>query len=135
MKKLIPALCLVLSATLVLPQGVQAATESERTELQAAMRQHIDRQVVNGMYLHMNLSTGTVEAFSPAKAHPMMFEFGDHYVLCTDFKDKDGKATVVDFYVAKRGKNFAVFQTEINNRAPLMKLMEAGKVKSIDPAR
>lgn len=133
MKKLIAAACfaLVAAGSFSAPAS-SAVTEGERTALHAAMLQHIDRQAVNGIYLHMNLASGAVESFAPAKAHPMMFEFGEHFVLCTDFKDKDGNAAMVDFYVAKRGKSYAIFQTEINNRAPLMKLMEAGKVKAVD---
>ena len=120
----------VVAGAMVTP--VHAVSEGDRTALHAAMLQHIDRQAVNGTYLHMNLANGAVETYVPAKAHPMMFEFGEHYVLCTDFKDKDGKNAMVDFYVAKRGKGYAIFQTEINNRTPLMKLMDSGKVKAIN---
>lgn len=117
---------------LALPAFAAKLPEAERAALHATMLQHIDRQVTNGIYLHMNLKSGAVEQFAPAKAHPMMFSFGDHFVLCTDFKDAEGKSAMVDFYVVKRGKSFAIFQTEINNREPLMKLMEAGKVQSVD---
>jgi len=132
MKKLLGASFLLVAAFAATPSVAAPVSEAERAALHAAMLQHIDRQAVDGIYLHMNLTGGTVEKFAPAKAHPMMFSFGEHYVLCTDFKDKDGKSANVDFYVAKRGKSYAVFQTEINNRAPLMKLMEAGAVKSVE---
>lgn len=132
MRKLIFASALALCVAA--PGGAFAApvSEAERAALHAAMLQHIDRQAVDGVYLHMDLKGGVVETYSPAKAHPMMFSMGDHFVLCTDFKDKNGKATNVDFYLAKRGKSYAVFQTEIANREPLMQLMKAGKVKSIE---
>lgn len=121
----------VLLSALV-PAAASKIPEAERAALHAAMLQHIERNATSGIYLHMNLATGNVEQYAPAKAHPMMFTFDGHFVLCTDFKDKDGKAAMVDFYVARQGKGFAVFQTEINNRAPLQKLMESGKVVSVD---
>lgn len=132
MKKL--AFVSILAITLAAPAAAVAASvsEGERAALHAAMLQHIDRQVVDGVYLHADLKGGAVESYAPAKAHPMMFSMGEHFVLCTDFKDRNGKATNVDFYLAKRGKSYAVFQTEIANREPLMQLMKAGKVKSIE---
>jgi hypothetical protein len=132
MKKIVGAAIVLLAAFSAMPAYAANITEADRTALHAVMLQHIDRQVVDGMYLRMDLKGGNIEQFAPAKAHPMMFTMGENYVLCTDFKDKDGKTAMVDFYVAKRGKSYAVFQTEINNRDPLMKLMETGKVKSVD---
>jgi hypothetical protein len=116
----------------IMPIGAFALTSSERTALHVAMVQHIDRNVVDGLYLQMDLANGKVNKFSPAKSHPMLLTMGEHFVLCTDFKDEAGNATNVDFYVARRVRGFAVFHTEINNRGPLQKLMEDGKAKMVE---
>ncbi len=106
--------------------------EADRTALHVTMTQFIDRQVIDGMYIKIDLASGNIERFSPAKSHPMVVKMGENFVLCTDFKNELGEASNVDFYVTRRGKSFAIFQTEINNRQPLMKLMEAGKAAMID---
>ena len=97
------------------------------------MFQHIDKSVVDGVFLHVDLGVGKVEEFAPAKAHPMILRMGEYFVLCTDFRDKDGKSVNnIDFYVARHGKGFVIFQTEVNNRAALEKLMKEGKAAMID---
>lgn len=122
-------IAMLASAFLAAPAAMAGnLSEAERTALHVAMTQHIDRQVIDGMYLKVDLGTGVIQRFAPAKAHPMVLKMGEDYVLCTDFKNEAGVATNVDFYVTRRGKGFAIFHTEINNRQPLMKLMEAGKV-------
>ena len=51
----------------------------------------------------------------------MILSMGDDYVLCTDFRDPDGKFVNVDYYMTSRDGKYVVFQTEIDNRAPLKK--------------
>ena len=113
------------------PALADPLTDAERAALQSAMVQHIDRQTIDGLYLKVDVAAGEIRKYAPAKAHPMILSMGQHYVLCTDFKDAQGNATNVDFYVARRGKGFAIFHTEIDNRAPLMKLIEGGKAKPL----
>lgn len=108
-----------------------ALSDTDRAALQAAMVQHIDRQTIDGFYLNVDLADGRVLRYSPAKSHPMVLRMGENYVLCTDFKDADGKSATVDFYVARKGKSYSVFKTEIANRAPLEKLMASGKVSPV----
>ena len=115
-----------------LPAAAGQISETERVALQAAMVQHIDRQTIDGIYPWLNLPTGEVANYSPAKSHPMILKMGETYVLCTDFKDMKGASTNVDFYLARKGKSFAVMRTEIGNRGPLMDLMKAGKAEAID---
>lgn len=104
----------------------------EKVSLQASMHQHIDAMTIDGIIPHVSLADGTIADLVPTKAHPMILTFGDKYVLCTDFRDKDGKFVNVDFYLTKNGEKYVVFQTEINNRDPLEKLMKSGKVAMID---
>jgi hypothetical protein len=92
------------------------------------MFQHIDRQLLDGVYLDIDLKTGDVRSLIPAKNHPMVLRMGEQFVLCTDFKTRAGESVNVDFYASRRGKSFVIFRTEIDNRAPLTALMDAGKV-------
>ena len=113
------------------PAFASGLGERDRAALHAAMVQHIDRQTIDGLYLKMNVGEGRVTAYSPAKSHPMVLEMGEHYVMCTDFRDEAGKSVPVDFYVARRGKDFTIFETVIGNRGPLEKLVQAGKAKPV----
>lgn len=99
--------------------------------LQTTMAQHIERHMVNGVIPHVVLDDGVVVDLVPTEAHPMILSFGDGYVLCTDFRDPEGRFVNVDFYVAQGEEGFVIFQTEIDNRAPLHALMAQGKVKKI----
>ncbi len=132
MTKRIVAAGIVAASFLFAQAPAAALTPADRSALHATMVQHIDRNVVDGMFLKMDLAAGKVTRYSPAKSHPMLLTMGEHFVLCTDFKDEAGNATNVDFYVARRGKGFAVFHTELNNRAPLAKLIESGVAKMAD---
>lgn len=128
----ITVLAVSLALSAVCPVHASTISSADRIALHAAMTQHIDREVVDGMYLRVDLATGAVQRYAPAKAHPMVLKMGDGYVLCTDFKNEVGESSNVDFYVARRGDGFSIFHTEINNRQPLMKLMETGKVVSVE---
>lgn len=132
MRKLFGPLIVTSFACLASAAQADPMSEADRSALQAAMVQHIDRQTIDGFYLNVDLSDGQVMKYAPAKSHPMMLRFGDNYVLCTDFKGADGKSATVDFYVARKGKTFTVFKTEIANRGPLEKLVEKGKVIPVE---
>ena len=112
--------------------GAEKVGAADKAALQASMRQHIDRQLVKGNYLDLDLSTGIVRTLHPVTAHPMLLRMGNHFVLCTDFRDDDGKPVNVDFYMARRGNGFVVFRTEVGNRGPLDRLMAAGKVERLE---
>jgi len=126
---------LLLCAALAVSPGASGAEKvsaAEKAALQAAMRQNIDRQLVKGNYLDLNLSTGIVRTLHPVTAHPMLLRMGEYFVLCTDFRDGSGKPVNVDFYMARRAKGFVVFRTEVDNRGPLDRLMGAGKVERLE---
>lgn len=123
------ALAVALAAS---PAFAAKLSEADRAALQAAMVQHIDARSADGIYRHVDLGAGRLIDYAPAKSHPMMFQMGEVFVLCTDFKAPDGAATNVDFYVLRQGKGYAVVDTQIANRGPLMKLMDSGKVQPIE---
>ncbi len=81
--------------------------------------------------MHVDFKGGAVQKLAPAKAHPMMLKMGDNFVLCTSFRRANGSEVNIDFYVARKGARYAIFQTEVDNRGPLMALIKAGKVVPI----
>lgn len=103
-----------------------------KVSLQASMLQHIDGMTIDGYIPRVRLSDGSITNLVATKSHPMILAFGDKFVLCTDFRDPKGNFVNVDFYLTKHKQNFVVFQTEIDNRGPLKKLMKAGKVSTLD---
>lgn len=102
---------------------------AQKAALQVAMQQHIDRSVVNGKFLHLDTKTGQVESLHPVTAHPMIMLMGEHYVLCADFRDRNGKPVNIDFYMARRGQSYIVFHTAVAERETLERLMQSGRVK------
>ncbi|GKQ58795.1 hypothetical protein QMTAC487_26550 [Sphaerotilus sp. FB-3] len=102
-----------------------------RVKLQSFLQTHVDRLLVDGAFLWLDLPTGEVRKLYPTTAHPMIMTFGSHYVLCSEFRDSAGKPIEMDFYTAARGNGHIVFRTEVANRAPLMALMDKGKVQRL----
>lgn len=115
-------------ATLAAPSAHALEMET-RMQLQAAMQRHISRTTIAGVYPKMNLATGQVEKLHPAAGHPRVVTLGEQYVLCSEFRDADGKQVSVDFYLARDDQRWTVFQVEFDNRAPLKALMSSGVAK------
>ena len=105
---------------------------AEKASRQAGMQQHIDRTLVGVAYLHLDSAKGEVAALHPFTAHPMIPRMGNYYVLCSDFHDVQGNPVNADFYMARRGKAYAVFEMSAAHRARLEPLMRDGKVEAID---
>ena len=122
---------LLLGLLLFCWDSADAAGVVNKARLQAVMQQHIERQLVDGALLHFDIKTGDVQRLYPTKAHPMVFEMGDYFVLCADLRDTAGKSVPLDLYLAPSGRFFTVFHSEINNRAPLRKLMKKGLAKPL----
>ena len=95
------------------------------------MQQHIDSQLVDGAYLRLETDTGEVVPLYPDTAHTIIFEMGEHFVLCYDFRDGEGSAVNVDFYLARADSSFVVFHTSIGDRSTLKKMKE-GRVSRAD---
>jgi hypothetical protein len=132
MKLTIPVVALALA----LCGGAYASSvtlqPSEKAALQAAVFQHIDAQLVNGVFLRLNTKDGRADPLAPTKAHPMILRMGEHFVLCSDFRSPDGKDVNIDFYMARAGAKFIVFHTEVDNRKPLEDMMSAGKIQPVE---
>lgn len=127
------------SAAAVAAAGLLAATawparaaESQtgtRVKLQGFLQSHIDRVLVDGAFLTVDLASGEVRKLYPTTAHPMIMKMGGNFVLCSEFRDAAGKSVEMDFYTAVKGNGYVVFRTEVANRRPLMGLMDKGLVE------
>lgn len=114
-----------------LTPAAQAAdpNAATRVRLQSFLQSHIDRVLVDGAYLAVDLATGEVRKLYPTTAHPMIMAMGSHFVVCSEFRDAAGKPVDMDFYTAVRGNGYVVFRTEVANRGPLKALMDKGVVQ------
>ncbi len=124
-------LTLVACLAIITSDG-HAARVSEKAALQAAMQQHIDRNLVNGAFLFLDTTNGEVRDLYPLKAHSVILRMGDYFVLCSDFRDKDGKSVNVDFYLASDGDRYVIFHSAIDDRRVLKSLLSEGKAKRFD---
>ncbi len=116
----------IMTSTATAGHGV---TTTEKIMLQAAMQQSIARQLVDGKYYYFDAEAAKVHTLYPAKTHPMILRMGEHFILCTNFRKDTGEAVNIDFYVARQGDGFVIFDTVVDNRAPIKKLMNAGLVR------
>lgn len=105
---------------------------AEKASLQVAMQQHIDRSLVNGAYLHLDLDAGIVRSLHPVKAHTIILKLGDYFVLCSDFRDNKGNLVNIDFYLARRDRSYIVFHSAVDDRNKLRHLMKIGKVRRLE---
>ncbi len=112
--------------------AAQALSLSEKAGLQAAMQQHVDRQTVDGAYLYFDTKKSDIRTLYPATAHPEIMLLDEHFVLCFDFADEEGKKVEVDIYLARKGDSYVVFHTAIENRSMLMALVAAGRASPAD---
>ncbi|MGI9508042.1 MAG: hypothetical protein ACR2QJ_01680 [Geminicoccaceae bacterium] len=127
MRMMIVVLGLLASASL----SAHAEGTVSKARLQAAMQLHIERHIVDGAILHFDTDSGEVRSLYPTKAHPMVIAIGDHFVLCTDLRDVSGNEMPLDLYMARKGRSYVVFHSEINNRSPLQRLLKKGIARPV----
>lgn len=131
---------IILLCVLALPFSApsQAASDDKivgiagKALLQASMQTFIDGRLVYGAFLTVGRDDGKIRKLFPSSAHPMIFRQGKFFVLCSDFRDEKGKSVNVDFYLAQRGKSYVVFDTVVDDRVALKRLMKAGLVKRLN---
>ena len=106
-----------------------SASEDTRIHLQASMQRHIERSLIDGAMLLIDVETGDLQTVFPTKAHSVILAGDGYYVMCADVRDEAGAKIPVDYYLAPTTRGFRVFRTEDDNRKPLQRLMKAGAVK------
>lgn len=122
---------LALAVYTALPAHAQSLTEL-RTQLQAALQRNLGRSMQAGALPHIDLKTGAVTRYYPTENHEIILRLDEVYVMCATLVTEDGAKALVDYYLTESGGRFAVIRTEINNRAPLRALMDAGRAKRLD---
>ncbi|GAW33064.1 hypothetical protein RA2_00100 [Roseovarius sp. A-2] len=131
MKRLACYALLALAVCAALPAQAQSRTEL-RTQLQAALQRNLGRSMLAGALPHIDLRTGAVTRYYPTENHEIILRMDEVYVLCATLVTEDGTEALVDYYMTQSDGRFAVIQTEVNNRAPLHALMDAGRATRLD---
>lgn len=111
--------------------AVAETTTQDMIQLQFSMQQFIENRSVNGAVLNLDLQTGQSEKLYVIESHPMVIELPDSYVLCSDLAKEDGSTVPIDVYIYRNGDEFEVVRFEVNNRAPLERLMSLGFAKRL----
>ena len=88
----------------------------------------IKRQTVDGKFYYFDKKKEDIVALHPAKSHPMIMRMGDHFILCSSFRNVDGKKINIDFYVVRDGKTFKIVDTLVGQRGPVRRMMSKGIV-------
>jgi len=115
------------------PPPVHAQSLNElRTQLQATLQRSLGRAMIDGALRHVDLGTGTLQSYYPTENHEIILRMGDVYVMCATLVSEDGRQVPVDYYIAEAGGRFGVVRMEIDNRAPLHTLMQAGRATRLD---
>lgn len=112
-------------------QSSEKLTSADKIQLQAAMQMSIGRKLVEGQYLYFDADKDKVVTLHPVQAHPMILRMDAHYILCSDFRDDEGKKVNIDFYVTRAENKFVVFDTVVNNRKPIQRMMKAGRASVV----
>ena len=105
---------------------------TEKVLLQSAMQQHVERSTVDGAFLHLNADSGEVRALQQEESHPMIIRMGKYFVLCASFRDEKGEHVNVDFYLAPQDKAYVVFQSLVEDREILLRLMKKGVASRVE---
>lgn len=115
--------------TMMPVQALALDTTELKTRLQSNLQRGLERRLVDGALLNLDLATGNVERLFPVEAHTVIVQMGDNFVMCSDLRRADGSEATVDYYLAPQGKRFLIMRTEIDNRAPLKALIKSGAAK------
>ncbi|PWR02909.1 hypothetical protein DKT77_10080 [Meridianimarinicoccus roseus] len=115
----------------LLAGNAMADDTTKIAELQVVMQRYIDSKLIDGAMRAVDYETGEIRSYYPTEAHTMVMGLNGDYVLCSDLTNKDGTSVPVDFYITETPAGYVVYQTEINNRAPLQSLIKQGLVERI----
>ncbi|SHG78548.1 hypothetical protein SAMN05444003_0912 [Cognatiyoonia sediminum] len=130
-KKFSAISALSIATVLALSSPTSAADEDRvtvRTELQVAMQRHVDRNLIEGVVLHVDLESGDLMELYPTTAHPMIMASDEYFIVRADLVDAEGGQFDVDYYMAETDRGYKVIRTEIDNRSDLKELVGAGLV-------
>ncbi|MEH6403922.1 MAG: hypothetical protein V7750_11150 [Sneathiella sp.] len=113
-----------------LPYVVHAdISDQVRADLQMTLLKHIKGASSNPDRLFRVYSSqiNDVVGYRFNNLHPVIIERDEAFVLCVDFKDKNGDKVEIDFVLISSGAQFQVTQTILNNRKNVMSYFRYGK--------
>ncbi|MFB9149726.1 hypothetical protein [Roseovarius ramblicola] len=127
------ALCALVILGLLCGTGAGAQSLNElRTRLQATLQRSLGRSMLGGALPHVDLRTGDVTRYYPTENHEIILQLGEVYVMCATLVTEDGREAPVDYYITQADGRFGVIRMEIDNRAPLQALRDAGRATRLE---
>ena len=131
-----PAILRPLALVSMLVLSVQGAAAQSLTEtrarLQAALQSTLGRSLIDGALRHIDLTDGKITVYYPEEMHEKIVKLGDTYIMCATLISTEGQEAPVDYYLSPANGRYVVIRTEIDNRAPLQALIDAGKATRLE---
>ena len=88
---------------------------TQRSDIQAAMQQHIQQNRIGDSYVIFDGQAGGLKRLSLQKLHAGIVKKGDFYVSCADFNDAKGELYDLDFLVSPDGNGgYKVIQSLVH---------------------
>ena len=131
MKPALRACLLAIAILAPLPAGALDLGEL-RVGLQASLQRGLERSMIDGAVRNLDVTTGQVTDYYIAESHTVIVKLNDLFVMCATLVDAKGTEATVDYYLAPNGRQFTIIRSEINNRAPLKALIDAGKAQRLE---
>ena len=120
------------AVVLLAPGAAQAKSPMvTKAELQATMQDYIEANSDGGDFLYVDSKTGALNRLSPLAAHPTILATESYYILCADFRAATGERVNVDFFIAKTGKGFLVFEHTVERREQVKRWMKSGVAEKL----
>lgn len=86
----------------------------DRTESQNAMKEYVNNNSMDGKFIIYDGMKGKLLKLKYEDVHEGIVKKGDFFVSCADFVDPSGNKYDIDFLVAEKEGNFAVFQALVH---------------------
>lgn len=104
-------------------------SDQVRADLQMTLLKHIEVASSNPdrLFRVYSLQQNEIVGYRFSNLHPVIIERDDAFVLCVDFKDKNGDKVEIDFVLVASGSQFQIMQTILNNRKNVMSYFKFGK--------
>ncbi len=111
MYKVIAAALLISGLTTVAFAGDDPSIKAKvRTDIQAAMEDHIKHNTIGDHYMIYDAVDGKMRKLTFEKLHKGIVKKSDFYVSCADFVDAGGEKVDIDFFVVDKDGSYSVLQ-------------------------
>ncbi len=86
-----------------------------RTDIQAAMNEHVGQNTVGEKYVIYDAVDGALKKLTFEKVHEGIVKKGDFYVSCANFVDGQNRKYDIDFLVVEKDGSFRVLQPLVHS--------------------